>query len=218
MSWAQEEWKSGLASNVLAKITELEDNVEKLTKDKKSLQFQVESLQASLENAKFSEQDTKKEMQVVEKDLGELATDLEERTSQLEKAKLTMKEKDVMILNLTNELANVKKERDSEKEERLKTERDFDKEQQRLLEKISNLDSLNQQLQTNTKDPDLFQQNESMRQDLEAGLVQMNRLSEELIKMKEERDLERAERAKLQTKLEEIEKNEECKINRICWF
>ncbi len=208
MSWAQEEWKSGLPSNVLIKISELEDNVEKLVKDKKCIQFQADSLQAALDKSKVSEENIKKEKLDAEKNFGDLVADLEERNDQLEKTKTVVKEKDIAILNLTNEVSNAKKERDLEKEGRVKAERECEEIQEELFDTKCRLDVLNQQLKENKEaTPVIIEQHELTKKDLEACRIENCRLSEEILKVKEERDLERKERETLQKKIGEIEKD-----------
>ena len=47
MSWVQDEWKDGLNQKVLLKISNLENQNEKLKKEAKQKQFQLESLEAA---------------------------------------------------------------------------------------------------------------------------------------------------------------------------
>ena len=47
MSWVQDEWKEGLNQKVLLKISDIENQNEKLKKDSKQKQFQLESLEAA---------------------------------------------------------------------------------------------------------------------------------------------------------------------------
>eukprot|EP00794_Sanderia_malayensis_P006082 gene6082-6785_t len=207
MSWVQEEWKSGLSSGVLGKISELEDSLEKLAKEKKCLQFQADSLQASLDKAKFLEEEVKKERINAEKSVGDLAANLDDKSCQLEKIKATVKEKEYAILNLSNELSNAKKEKDNEKEVRLKLERECEEIQDDLEETKSRLGALNKQLRENKEaTPVIIEQHESTKKDLEACKIENCRLNEEILKIKEERDLERTERLNLDSKLVEFEK------------
>ena len=85
MSWAQEEWKSGLPRNALAKITDLEDHVEKLVKERKCQQMQSENTQAALDKSRACEEATKKQKQITEKNLANLGIELEDANNQLEK-------------------------------------------------------------------------------------------------------------------------------------
>jgi len=47
MSWAVDEWKVGLDHRTLTKISEIENQNDKLRKETKQKQFQLESLEAA---------------------------------------------------------------------------------------------------------------------------------------------------------------------------
>ncbi|NXK22793.1 CENPF protein, partial [Arenaria interpres] len=52
MSWAVEEWKEGPSPRVLQKIHELENQVDKLKKERQQRQFQLECLEVALQKQK----------------------------------------------------------------------------------------------------------------------------------------------------------------------
>ena len=198
MSWVSEEWKTDLPSNVLKKISELEDDREKLVKEKKCLHFQNESLQATLDNLRES---SKKQKQENERTLASFISELDETKLGLEKAKLALKEKDVTVVKLTNELACAKKERDTEKELRLEKE----KESERLSKELTISQAALLRSQT-----ELLNAREGMQEIIsKEDKSELLRLKEENTKLKEERQLERLERERIDTKFDNIDVDDE---------
>lgn len=198
MSWVSEEWKTDLPSKALKKISELEDDREKLAKEKKCLHFQNESLQATLDNFRES---SKKQKQEDERTLASFITKLDETKLGLEKAKLALKEKDVTFVKLTNELACAKKERDIEKEQRLEKEKENEKLSKELT--ISQAALLKSQTE-------LFNAREGVQEIIsKEDKSELLRLKEENTKLKEERQLERLERERMDTKFDNIDIEDE---------
>uniref|UniRef100_A0A8C6W951 Centromere protein F n=1 Tax=Nannospalax galili TaxID=1026970 RepID=A0A8C6W951_NANGA len=61
MSWALEEWKEGLPTRALQKIHELEEQLDRLKKEKQQRQFQLDALEASLQKQKQKVENEKTE-------------------------------------------------------------------------------------------------------------------------------------------------------------
>ena len=192
MSWVKDEWKDGLASNVLTNISELEGDCERLNKEKKRLQFQVDTFKVSLEKCRITEEEIKKEKQDAERNLSCLLKELDDVKGSLDIVKATSKEKDATILNLTSEVAKVKKDRDEEKERRLKMEAENDRLFTDLLAKEEELAStireLEQHLRSSESKENCTSEKMNYEQEEHKKLLEENRL------LKEERALEREEK------------------------
>ena len=204
MSWVKDEWKDGLPSNALIKISELEDECERQAKDKKCLQFQVDTLQASLEKIRAIEEEVKKEKRDAERSLSNCMVDLDDARENLEKVKATSKEKDVTILNLTNEVAKVKKERDAEREKRLQIERETERLLDDLMVKEDELEKATKELKKNngsTKSDDC-----DIKGEIDRVGYEQQKLIEENDLLKKERGLEREERWEAEKALQGADK------------
>lgn len=185
MSWVQDEWKDGLPGNVLTKISELENDCERVNKEKKCLQFQVDSLKASLDKCRMTEEETKKEKQEAERNLSSFMNELDAAKEALEKVSAVSKEKDVTILNLSNELAKVNKEKDAEKDRRLEVEKENDKLLHEIHIKDKRLEMISLELERKIRD---------VEGEIACEKFEHQKLMEENKRLKEERELEREER------------------------
>ena len=122
MSWLKDEWKEGLPSNALIKVTELEDECERLSKDKKCLQFQVDTLQSCLDKSRRSEESLSKDKLGLERELVTVNAILEETRKDLESTRAALKEKNIIESQLTNDIAKVKNEKEAESHRRFGVE------------------------------------------------------------------------------------------------
>ncbi|KJE92117.1 hypothetical protein CAOG_03140 [Capsaspora owczarzaki ATCC 30864] len=69
MSWLAEEWKSGLSAKVLTKIEEIEQQVQRLTRDNGQKQLHIETTEASLEKARSAEANATKNYTTIQREL-----------------------------------------------------------------------------------------------------------------------------------------------------
>ena len=200
MSWLKDEWKDGLPSNALVKVSELEDECERLAKEKKCLQFQIDALQASLNKSRIAGEELTKEKRELERDLSTINIALEEARKDLENTKVAMKEKNVTVFKLTDDIVRLKKERDTEKEQRLEIE----KENERLLDELQHKD---EELEKASRELEVkFQSsinNESiMKDEMDSEDYEHQKLMEENYHLKEEIALERDGRCEAEKALQ----------------
>ncbi|XP_071536373.1 uncharacterized protein [Panulirus ornatus] len=87
MSWfgSASEWKQGLSSGALSKVEELENQVERLKREKTQKQNQLDTLQQALDNQKRKTDDSIKEKQALEKEIEQLGRNCEQLHQQLQR-------------------------------------------------------------------------------------------------------------------------------------
>ena len=146
MSWLKDEWKEGLPSNALMKITELEDECERLSKDKRCLQFQLDTIQSSLDKSRRSEESLSKDKLGLERELVTVNAVLEETRKSLESTRAALKEKNIVESLLTNDVAKAKSEKEAESHRRLEAEENNERLVFEVLVKENELDKNSKEL------------------------------------------------------------------------
>ncbi|XP_065066732.1 golgin subfamily B member 1-like [Rhopilema esculentum] len=159
-----------------------------------TLQFQVDSLQASLDKSRAAEENSIKEKREAERDAASFMSELDQLKIALEKATSGGKEKDITILNLTNEVSKVKREKQLEIERRHELERQCELLERELSAKESEVEELSKQLQE-LQHIDKAQENadELEENNVEPETTVKERLSEETFLIEDGKDLERQE-------------------------
>ncbi|XP_069501241.1 early endosome antigen 1-like [Ambystoma mexicanum] len=110
MSWTAEEWKVGLPSRALQKISEQERQLEQLSKEKQQKQLQLEALETSLHKQKQKLDEGRAELAAVtheKQSLAELNTGTERVRQRLVQE---LQVKDAQVCSLQGQLSAAKKE------------------------------------------------------------------------------------------------------------
>ncbi|XP_068089062.1 centromere protein F [Hyperolius riggenbachi] len=100
MSWVVEEWKEGLPTRTLQKIRELEDQLDKLKKERQQRQFQLESLEAAFQKQKQKVESEKGEVTALKRENKSLieCCDSQEKTRQRMAHEQQMKDTQISLL------------------------------------------------------------------------------------------------------------------------
>ena len=200
MSWLKDEWKDGLPSNALIKISEREDECERLAKEKKCLQFQIDTLQVSLNKSRATGEELTKEKRELERDLSTVNVALDDTKKDLESLKAALKEKSVAVLKLTDDIVRLKKEADTDKERRLEIERENERLLDELLHKEEELEKASRELEIKCQSS---MNNESiMKDEMDSEDYEHQKLMEENDHLREEIAIERDGRCEAEKALQ----------------
>ena len=200
MSWLKDEWKEGLPSNALLKISQLEDQCERQAKERKSLQFQTDTLKASLDNSRVTEEKLTKEKQGLERKLEAVTDSLDETRRNLENVQASLKEKSLAICQFKNDILQLEKERNTEIEKRLDIERQNERLLNELLLKEEELDKASTELEM--KFQSSMNNEDIIKDEMESEGYEHQKLMEENYRLKEERTLEREGRCEAEKALQ----------------
>ena len=202
---SKDEWKEGLSATQLDCIIALENEKQKLARERKDFQFQMESLQVELEKAKLNSEGTKREVQKFEREIEQANVKNDVLSKEVEKLNADLREKESLVLHLNQELNLTKAQRDKEKESKLGLERE--------IKSLTNTHVLDMDRLTDEcckfkeREEQETLERTSLKEELQAAVAKIAILNEDVSKITAERDLEKKERQILQTQVDENEKS-----------
>ncbi|XP_062892216.1 centromere protein F-like isoform X1 [Mobula hypostoma] len=129
MSWALEEWKSGLPSRAVQKIAEYESQLEKLKKERQQKQLQLDSLEVAFQKENKKLEDEKNENASLKRE----TQSLKEACTNLEKAQQRfcheVQVKEALVCSLQGQLLAARKQIDEQEREIKRLEAELERSQ-----------------------------------------------------------------------------------------
>ncbi|XP_072887313.1 uncharacterized protein [Hemitrygon akajei] len=129
MSWALEEWKSGLPSRAAQKIAEYESQLEKFKKERQQKQLQLDSLEVAFQKENKKLEDEKNENASLKRE----TQSLKEACTNLEKAQQRfcheIQVKEALVCSLEGQLVAARKQIDEQEQEIKRLEAELERSQ-----------------------------------------------------------------------------------------
>ncbi|XP_019625667.1 PREDICTED: centromere protein F-like [Branchiostoma belcheri] len=150
MSWAAQEWKDGLPTRALQKVTEIEANLEKLKKEQKQRQFQMDSLEQTLQKTKRNLEEEKNKVTIMKRENQTLVESCEDLQKKREKIQHDLQTKESLVSCMEGQLSHAKASLDTETGRNHQLKGDLERVEQELAKaqhRAEKLHAENSQLQ-----------------------------------------------------------------------
>ncbi|KAK3093159.1 hypothetical protein FSP39_012052 [Pinctada imbricata] len=142
MSWLTDEWKDGLPHKALQKIAQIEQQNEKLKKEREQKQFQFESLEQALRVEKRKVEEEKSQYGSLQRDYKALSEQCQEVENKRQKLATDVHTKDNLISCLECKVSQAKSQYEAETAKMLHVQQELESVQRECADNLHKLEKL----------------------------------------------------------------------------